>query len=480
MSEIIYTCECGKVYKFNRRFSGRASRCIICKRDYVVPSVSEPIQQTVPIGNISDDSEIPSLSPALSVLLSDGSDANTTNSDEKTINHRFNPAVIPSALPFFDHAKNGVNSVQGAANPAANGRIGKYEIREKIGSGGMGTVFYAWDTQLQRNITIKTLNKKNRRNKSYRERFINEARITGKLVHSGVIPIYSLDYDAQGEPYYVMRFLEGQTFEQLISQYHHLKGAHHTREELRRLIRHFINVCQTITYAHDHYIVHRDIKPSNIMLSGYGETIILDWGLAKMLAPEQNKNKNVNTLNEFDNGLNKSNDGLDNDIDGNGETDERTFDLTLAGGRVGTLGFQSPEYLRDGNSRFSDDIYALGVTLYFLLSNKLPYKISRDHHGMFDLLTTSPHPPHLENAHVSRSLSAICLCALAFDKTKRYASVAHLAADLQCWLDGNSVSVYRRSWQEKLERLIQKNAVLFGAIVVSFALGIVLTRLFTG
>jgi serine/threonine protein kinase len=472
MSEIIYTCECGKVYKFNRRFSGRATRCIICKRDYVVPMVSEQIQQTDPIEKISDDLEISFLSPALSVLFSDSPDENTTNSE-------FNPAVISPALPDF-------NNVQGGANNANNlavgvpERIGCYEIREKIGSGGMGTVFYAWDTRLQRKITIKTLNKKNRRNKSYEERFINEARITGKLVHSGVIPIYSLDYDTQGEPYYVMRLLEGQTFEQLIAQYHNLKGTHHTIEELKRLIRHFINVCQTITYAHDHHVVHRDIKPSNIMLSGYGETIILDWGLAKILAPEQNESTNTNSSNEFDNDLNNFSNKLNGDISGNFETDEKTFDLTLAGGRVGTLGFQSPEYLRDGNSRYSDDIYALGVTLYFLLSNKLPYKVSRDHRGVFDLLLTPPSPPHLENAHVSRPLSAICHCALAFDPQKRYTSAAHLAADLQCWLDGNNVSVYRMSWQEKLELLMQKNVILFGAIVVSFVLGIVLTRLFTG
>ncbi|MDR2705275.1 MAG: serine/threonine protein kinase [Planctomycetaceae bacterium] len=462
MSEIIYTCECGKVYKFNQRFSGRASRCIICKRDYVVPLVSEQIQQTVPAGGISDDGEIPFLSPIFSSLF-------PSSADENAINNEFNHTVIPPALPGFDNTKDGVNPV---ANSLPE-RIGKYEIREKIGSGGMGTVFYAWDTQLQRKITIKTLNKKSRRNKSYKERFINEARISGKLVHSGVIPIYSFDYDDQGEPYYVMRFLEGQTFEQLITQYHNLKGAFHTPEELRRLIRHFIHVCQTITYAHDHHVVHRDIKPSNIMLSGYGETIILDWGLAKILTSEQNDDADSDSLNEFNN-------DLSNDVDGNLETEEQTFDLTLSGGRVGTLGFQSPEYLRDGNSRISDDIYALGVTLYFLLSNKLPYKVSRDHRGIFDLLMTPPHPPHWDNAHVSRPLSAICLCALAFDKTKRYSSVSHLAADLQRWLDGNPVSVYRMSWREKVEAWIQKNVVLLGACVAAFGMGIVLTRLFTG
>ncbi|MDR2116008.1 MAG: serine/threonine protein kinase [Planctomycetaceae bacterium] len=468
MSEIVFTCECGKVYKFNRRFSGRASRCIICKRDYVVPFISEEINQAVPVGEVSEEVVASLISPLSPNIFSDGTD-NSGNDDHLSSHSSTHSALPPSAI-----------------TPSPSGfpkkplevihpeRIGKYEIREKIGSGGMGTVFYAWDTQLQRNVTIKTLNKKSRQQKHYKERFINEARITGKLVHSGIIPIYSLDYDNQEEPYYVMRFLEGQTFEQLITQYHNLKGPLHTPEELRRLIRHFINVCQTMAYVHDHHVVHRDIKPSNIMLSGYGETIILDWGLAKILTNENNKEPDGNNLdNDFEN---------ENDLEteNNFETENKNIDLTLAGGRVGTLGFQSPEYLRDGINRTSDDIYALGVTLYYLLSNKLPYKLSRDHRGIFEILMTPPLPPHLHNAHVSRSLSAICLCALAFDKTKRYSSVSQLAADLQCWLDGNTVAVYRMNWKEKIELLIQKNAVLFGAVIVAFSLGIFLTYLFSG
>jgi serine/threonine protein kinase len=230
-----------------------------------------------------------------------------------------------------------------------------------------------------------------------------------------------------------------------------------------------------MAYVHDHHVVHRDIKPSNIMLSGYGETIILDWGLAKILTTENNNNNNN------DNSNNKpDSENFSNDFEDNLETEDQNIDLTLAGGRVGTLGFQSPEYLRGGISHISDDIYALGVTLYYLLSNKLPYKLSRDHRGIFDILMTPPQPPHLYNPHVSRSLSAICLCALAFDQTKRYSSVTQLAADLQRWLDGDTVTVYRRNWKEKIELLIQKNALLLGVFFVAFGLGIFFTYLFSG
>ncbi|MDR2441831.1 MAG: serine/threonine protein kinase [Planctomycetaceae bacterium] len=484
MSEIVFTCECGKVYKFNRRFSGRTSRCIICKREYVVPLISEQINQMVPVGEVSEDVVVSLLSPFSHDVLPSGVD---NSYSDCLSSHSSAPSVLTPSPSGFSKKPLEVTKPE---------RIGKYEIREKIGSGGMGTVFYAWDTQLQRNVTIKTLNRKSRQHKSYKERFIKEARITGKLVHSGIIPIYALDYDDQREPYYVMRFLEGQTFEQLITQYHNLKGPLHTQEELRRLIRHFINACQTMAYVHDHHVVHRDIKPSNIMLSGYGETIILDWGLAKILTAENNDNNNNDNNNNDNNNNNNNNNNNDNnndnsnhkpdsenfgnDFEDNLETEYLNIDLTLAGGRVGTLGFQSPEYLREGISRISDDIYALGVTLYYLLSNKLPYKLSRDHRGIFDILMTPPQPPHLHNTHVSRSLSAICLCALAFDKTKRYSSVTQLAADLQHWLDGDTVTVYRRNWEEKIELLIQKNALLLGVFFVAFGLGIFFTYLFSG
>jgi serine/threonine protein kinase len=493
MSEIVFTCECGKVYKFNRRFSGRVSRCIICKREYVVPLISEQINQTVAAGEVSEDVVASLLSPFSPNLPPSGTNGTNDINDTNGTDHSYNNYLSShsSAPSVLTPSPSGYSKKPSETAPLE--RIGKYEIREKIGSGGMGTVFYAWDTQLQRNVTIKTLNKRSRQHKYYKERFINEARITGKLVHSGVIPIYSLDYDDQEEPYYVMRFLEGQTFEQLITQYHNLKGPLHTQEELRRLIRHFINVCQTMAYVHDHHVVHRDIKPSNIMLSGYGETIILDWGLAKILTAENNdsnnktdsKNFSNNFSNNFNNDFNNDfsnnvENDFGNDFENEMETEDKKLDLTLAGGRVGTLGFQSPEYLRNGMSGISDDIYALGVTLYYLLSNKLPYKLSRDHRGIFDILMTPPQPPHLHNSHVSRSLSAICLCALAFDKTKRYSSVVQLAADLQRWLDGKTVTVYRMNRQEKIELLIRKNALLLGVFFVAFGLGIFLTYLFSG
>ena len=466
MSEIVYTCPCGKTYRFNRQFSGRASRCVRCRSEYVVPMASSPIlpqnsEQPEPSADADGDFE---LHPP--VIASPPQESPLATPDEAIIN-----AVV--ADDDEEKEEEGVNvstllAPSESAPPKTPKKIflGKYEIREKIGEGGMGNVFVAWDSELQREVTIKTLNQRGKKHDRFKERFLNEARITGKLEHSGVVPLYHLDYDSKGVPYYVMRLLEGRTLLKLIDQYHHSKIAASSPERLRELLRHFIDVCQTIAYAHDHFVVHRDIKPANVMLGGYGETVVIDWGLSKVLGGNA-ADASVDDIPE------------DHSAAGPAPPEEDTPNLTMAGGRLGTFGYQSPEYLRSGISRFSDDIYALGVTLYYLLSDRMPYKV-QDHRGLFEKMTTPPVPPHLHNPHVDRPLSAICLCAMAADPEKRYPTAARLAADLQCWLDGETVSVYRMNWKERAKNLLKKEAARIGITLGAFLAGALFVRLLYG
>jgi len=351
------------------------------------------------------------------------------------------------------------------SEPTKKTFFGKYEIREMIGTGGMGNVFSAWDTELRREVTVKVLNERAMKKEHFRERFLNEARITGRLEHSGIVPVYYLDYDQQGMPYYVMRMLEGRTLSQLIAQYHHSKVTASTPEMLRKLLQHFINVCHTIAYAHDHFVVHRDIKPKNIMLGGYGETMVIDWGLAKV--------------------LNKTSDDSLQEADASSEdapaasepTDEFDGDFTLVTNRLGTAGYQSPEYLRTGISQPSDDIYALGITLYTLMCDRLPHKVIRNSPGLLEKQTVPPKPPHLLNPHVDRPLSAVCLCAMAVDTEKRYPRADRLAADLQRWLDGESVSVYRMNRKEAVETFLKKRAASFAIPLIAFLIGFLMAWL---
>jgi len=413
----------------NVAFSGRVSRCVHCRREYVVPGgtpISVPMpEHTQSTGEADDDFEL-------------------RLPEEVALPLEPDPEIVIDIPPPEPPKPQG---------PAKKIFLGKYEIREKMGEGGMGNVFVAWDTELRREVTVKVLNERGKKLDRFKERFLNEARITGKLEHSGIVPVYFLDYDHRGMPYLVMRLLEGRTLAQLIEQYHHSKVSAFSPETLRELLRHFIDVCLTIAYAHDHFVVHRDIKPKNIMLGGYGETMVIDWGLAKVL-----------TDNNDDMWAEDENFPMDSP---HGESPDDSPNLTMIGNRVGTPGYQSPEYLRSGVSHTSDDIYALGVTLYYLLCDRLPQKFSH-----FEALLTPPVPPHLLNPHVDRPLSAICFCAMAVDQEKRYSKAERLATDLQRWLDGETVSVYRMTWKEKVKLFLRKQSLRIGIALFAFLAGV--------
>ncbi len=474
MSEVVYLCECGKTYRINSSFSGRVSRCVRCRREYIVPSaaqsesrqISEDPEEKETIVDASEelDFQFPQPPPLPQAVILETDGETDGEADDVALSSL---ESLPSE-PLSEPSKTPKIIV-----------LGKYEIREKIGEGGMGNVFVAWDTELQREVTIKTLNVRGKKLDRFKERFLNEARITGRLEHSGVVPIHLLDYDAKGVPYYVMRLLEGRTMTQLIEQYHHSKISSFSPETLRELLRHFIDACQTIAYAHDHFIVHRDIKPANIMLGGYGETIVLDWGLSKLLTDKTGDKAAIDDDSAEDSAEDSS--GEENSVvEAVSESDDPAPDLTMVGGRLGTAGYQSPEYLQSGVSSPSDDIYALGVTLYHLLCDRAPHKLAKNQRGVFEMLADPPMPPHLINPHVDRPLAAVCLCAMAFDKEKRYPRAERLAADLQRWLDGEAVSVYRMSWTEKAMLLWRKNGAWIGLALAGFVFGLFVAQLLWG
>ena len=424
---VVYFCQCGKSYRHTARFIGRSAHCAQCRSEYVVPEG--------PLVSLSDED----------MDSSQSENTQTENSNQSTVSIPKNDSsVITVAM-----------KPPGSPMQPKKYYLGKYRIHEKIGRGGMGSVYAAWDTELQREICVKILNSRGRKSPNAKERFINEARITGKLEHSGIVPIYYLDYDSSGIPFYAMRILEGRTLAQLIEQYHQSRVTSFSPETLRGLLRHFINVCMTIAYAHDHFVIHRDIKPKNIMLGGYGETMVIDWGLAKVVSRKGGAQPDI--------------DDFPDEILSEEKFSEGKEGLTIVGSRVGTTGYRSPEYLRNGISHPSDDIYALGVTLYYILCDRLPYQIPGGHQSHFEMLMTPPPAPHLTNPHADRQLSAICLCAMASEREKRYTSAERMAADLQRWLDGETVSVYRMNRQEKLFHFLRKNATQIGIALAAIA-----------
>ncbi len=154
--------------------------------------------------------------------------------------------------------------------------------------GGLGEVFVAKDKELNREVALKEIQQRFADRLESRERFRREAEITGKLEHPGIVPIYGLGQYSNGRPYYAMRFIRGSSLREAIDVFHSQhKEPFQDGEaglELRKLLRHFVDVCNAIEYAHSRHVIHRDLKPANIILGKYGETLVVDWGLAKTLS----------------------------------------------------------------------------------------------------------------------------------------------------------------------------------------------------
>jgi serine/threonine protein kinase len=226
--------------------------------------------------------------------------------------------------------------------------------------GGLGEVFVARDTELNREVALKEIQSHYADDPSSRNRFVVEAEITGGLEHPGIVPVYGLGHYDNGRPFYAMRFIKGDSLKDAIDLFHNAETP--TRDpgerilSLQKLLRRFLDVCDAIEYAHSRGVLHRDIKPSNVIVGKHGETLVVDWGLAKAVGRD-------------DSGL------------GVGETTLRPSAAsgsaeTLPGQALGTPSFMSPEQARGDLENFGprSDVYSLGATLYCLLTGKPPFE----------------------------------------------------------------------------------------------------------
>ena len=170
---------------------------------------------------------------------------------------------------------------------AATGSGQRFRVLRPHAQGGLGAVFVARDEELHREVALKQILDRHADDPHSRARFLVEAEITGKLEHPGVIPVYGLGHDPSGRPFYAMRLVKGESLKEAVARFHRAGGPGRDPREralaLRRLLGRFIAVCNTIAYAHSRGVIHRDLKPGNVLLGPFGETLVIDWGLAKVV-----------------------------------------------------------------------------------------------------------------------------------------------------------------------------------------------------
>jgi serine/threonine-protein kinase len=227
----------------------------------------------------------------------------------------------------------------------------RYSILRPHARGGLGEVFVARDEELRREVALKEIQERHADHPESRARFLLEAEITGGLEHPGVVPVYGLGHYGDGRPFYAMRFIRGDSLKHAIDGFHKDKATLPTGERalrLRQLLGRFVDVCNAIAYAHARGVLHRDLKPGNIMLGKYGETLVVDWGLAKATGKADVELTEGLLVSSADSGL------------------------TQAGRALGTPAYMSPEQAAGHLDQLGprSDVYSLGATLYCLLTGR--------------------------------------------------------------------------------------------------------------
>ena len=290
----------------------------------------------------------------------------------------------------------------------------RYKLRELIARGGMGVVYAAEDLKLSRRVALKILDTPDA-NGELSSRLMREARILAQLEHPGIVPVHDVGVLPGGRAFYTMKFVEGLRLDRYLVQL----------DSLPQRLRLFLRVCDAVAFAHARGVLHRDLKPANIMVGSFGEVLVMDWGLAKILRePSLSRDETLITYGQ----------------PANSESDPTQSTVITGHGTVmGTPGYMSPEQARGETEKIDvrSDIFALGALLKFIAVGGAPGK----------------------SAALPRPLLAICTKAMAESQNARYTDVSAFAADLSLYLDGLPVSAYAENFLERFRRFYKRHEV---------------------
>jgi tetratricopeptide (TPR) repeat protein len=325
----------------------------------------------------------------------------------------------------------------------------RFEILRELAHGGMGCIMEAWDRRHERHVAIKLLL---RSDAAARARFVREAKLTARLQHPGIVPVHEAGRWSDDEPFFAMKLVEGRPLDQVVA------GTSRVDERLA-LLPNVIAMTDALAYAHDRGFVHRDLKPANVLVGAFGETVVIDWGLAKVVGaagPAQPAEGTSGAMRA-----------------------DHSAELTQEGAAVGTPAYMPPEQARGEDIDARADVYALGALLYHVLAGAPPYAGSSGS-GVIERVLAGP-PPLLRVrvAEVPADLAAIVQKAMSRDPAGRYRDARAMAEDLRRFQAGQLVGAHAyslglllRRWVVRHRAIVATASVLVAALLATVTMSV--------
>jgi serine/threonine protein kinase len=293
----------------------------------------------------------------------------------------------------------------------------KYRLLEELGRGGMGAVYLADDTVLGRKVALKVV-ATGVSDPAAAERMLREARIIARLEHPGIVPVHDAGALPDGRVFYAMKRVDGARLDALAPSM-----------PLAERLRVFQRVCDAVAFAHAHGVIHRDLKPENVMVGAFGEVLVMDWGIARLLESA-------------------ADDPSARPPGARG---------TAAGSVMGTLSYMAPEQAAGGVAGPAADVYALGGILYSLLAGRPPFEGDAAEARARSGGAGSAPPPVREAASgAPAALESVVARAMSVEPASRYASAEELAAEVSRYLDGERVLAHRETAVERAGRFFTR------------------------
>ncbi len=348
----------------------------------------------------------------------------------------------------------------------SQGSAARFQVLRPHASGGLGEVFIARDKELNRDVALKEIHARYADNEEIRARFLLEAEITGGLEHPGIVPVYGKGQDATGRPFYAMRFIRGRSLREAIRELHDQQGKAAApggwRLGLRRLLSAFIDVCNAVAYAHSRGILHRDLKPENVMLGRYGETLLVDWGLAKLMGQAEPYKPPDAEADMSDRLAAASGGGVG--INAN----------TLWRGR-GNADLHEPGASRRSRGSAGNHQRRVQSGSHALRADHraAPFEAKSAEDVRLAVIAGRFPPPRQVNGQVPRPLEAICLKAMRLDPEQRYQTAEELAADIEKWMADEPVSAWKEPVSVQAARWMRRHRTSVAGVLSAILVAVV-------